>query len=157
MIQTESGTSMGALRLAPQTWTHWVTNTKPLGVCLIFTLPQPPAEKEGSFDRHFDKQPSLDEVTARLRAKHPDFDVHLAEARQERWHLLQQEVEAGRLSRLAALRIQRGLTQSELGELTGMQQANVSRLENERTTMSVKTAKRLAKALNVADYRELLP
>ncbi len=51
-----------------------------------------------------------------------------------------------------ALKIYRelnGLSQNELAELTGLKQATISSLENDRITMGIDRAKTLASALNV--------
>lgn len=42
-----------------------------------------------------------------------------------------------------------GLSQNELSELTGLKQATISSLENDRITMGIDRAKTLASALNV--------
>jgi transcriptional regulator with XRE-family HTH domain len=66
-------------------------------------------------------------------------------------------VEAGQLSRIAAERLRLGITQADLAERAEMQQPNISRLERPRAAMTVSTARRLARALGMDDYRDLLP
>ncbi len=75
----------------------------------------------------------------------------------ERYGQLLSQVAAGRLNRITAERLHQGLTQNELASRTGMRQPNISRLERLGTTMHVVTAQRLAMALGLDDYRELLP
>jgi DNA-binding XRE family transcriptional regulator len=50
---------------------------------------------------------------------------------------------------LLALRHRRGLTQRQLSELSGVQQADISRIERGETQPTTVTAKRLADALGV--------
>jgi len=52
---------------------------------------------------------------------------------------------------LLALRHRRGLTQRRLSELSGVQQADISRIERGETQATTVTAKRLAEALG-ADF-----
>jgi transcriptional regulator with XRE-family HTH domain len=66
-------------------------------------------------------------------------------------------VKGGELSRITAERIRVGLTQAELAERAGMLQPNISRLEKSDDSMTVPTAKKLARALGLDDYKELLP
>jgi len=46
-------------------------------------------------------------------------------------------------------RIEKGLTQKELADITGIPQANISRIESCEANPSLKTLKRLAKGLNM--------
>ena len=58
----------------------------------------------------------------------------------------------GNLTPGKALKIYRelkGLSQNELAELTGLKQATISSLENDRITMGIERAKSLASALKV--------
>ena len=48
---------------------------------------------------------------------------------------------------LAALRLQSGLSQTQLAEKLGTQQSNVSRLENNPSDVQVSTVMKLAEAL----------
>jgi ribosome-binding protein aMBF1 (putative translation factor) len=50
---------------------------------------------------------------------------------------------------LLALRHRRGLTQRQLSELSGIQQADISRIERGETQPNTVTARRLAEALGV--------
>jgi ribosome-binding protein aMBF1 (putative translation factor) len=50
-------------------------------------------------------------------------------------------------------RFREGLTQRELSESTGIPQRHISELENGKRQMGKDWAKRLAKALNVGDFR----
>ena len=50
---------------------------------------------------------------------------------------------------LRELRARRGLTQIELAEISGMQQAVISALETGRARIGIERAKRLARALDV--------
>jgi transcriptional regulator with XRE-family HTH domain len=58
----------------------------------------------------------------------------------------------GKLTSGKALRIYRelqGYTQAELAELTGLKQATISSLENDRVTMGIERSKTLAHALKI--------
>jgi ribosome-binding protein aMBF1 (putative translation factor) len=108
-------------------------------------------------DKHLALLPTLQDLKERLRAKDPDHEEHLATSRHRRYLQLLEEVEANRLSRLTAERLRLRLTQAELAEMVGMAQSNISRLEKPRAVMRISTAERLAKALELDDYRVLLP
>ena len=56
---------------------------------------------------------------------------------------------------LVGARYRENLTQKQLSELTGIPQGHISKMENGKRTIGVKTAKKFAKALNV-DYRVFL-
>lgn len=120
----------------------------------------PPTENRDvadDFDRHFERLPSLDDIETELRASSPDFDRYLEDARVSRRRSLMKEVDQGQLSRVAAERTLKGMTQSQLARAAGMRQSNISRIEKPGYVMSPRTARRLAAALSVDDYRELLP
>ena len=109
------------------------------------------------FDTHLAALPSLDDLVEEMRASDPSFDDEFHEAEERRFEELLAEVDAGRLSRITAERLRLGLTQSELAELAGMRQPNISRLENPGAPIAIETAKRLAEGLGLEDYRVLLP
>jgi ribosome-binding protein aMBF1 (putative translation factor) len=109
------------------------------------------------FDEHLAALPTLDDVIAQLRAKDPTLDDRLEAARRTRYRKLLEEASAGRISRITVERLRLGMTQAELAARAGMAQPNVSRLEKPGAAVSVGAARRLAGALGLADYRELLP
>lgn len=49
---------------------------------------------------------------------------------------------------LASIRVYRGLTQAQLGELSGIPKNSISRYENGETTPGIDMARRLADALD---------
>ncbi|GFO56099.1 hypothetical protein GMSM_31060 [Geomonas sp. Red276] len=53
-------------------------------------------------------------------------------------------------------RFREGLTQRQVAEATGIPQRHISELENGKRQIGKEWAKRLAKALNVGDYRLFL-
>jgi DNA-binding XRE family transcriptional regulator len=108
------------------------------------------------FDKHLESLPTLDNLADRFRGDDPEFDQCLAEAKSERYLELLGEVEAGRITRLTAERVQAGLTQAELAARAGLQQPNISRLEKPGAGMSRDTAMKLARALGIESYRVLL-
>ncbi|MBW8087090.1 helix-turn-helix domain-containing protein [Streptomyces hygroscopicus] len=55
--------------------------------------------------------------------------------------------------RLRALRHERGLTQIQLGTLTGIDSKTISRIENGRHPTSIDQIARLARALDVPSHR----
>ena len=55
--------------------------------------------------------------------------------------------------RLRELRKQKGMTQADISERTGLLRVYLSRLENGRTTPSVKTLENLARAFDIPMYR----
>ncbi len=57
---------------------------------------------------------------------------------------------------LRAYRTRENLTQKQLAELTGIPQHHISEVENGRRGIGKERARRLAAALNVADYRVFL-
>lgn len=52
-------------------------------------------------------------------------------------------------NRIAEIRKQRGLTQSELSEITGLQQVNISKIENGKYNVSIDILNRVCRALEV--------
>ncbi len=54
-------------------------------------------------------------------------------------------------------RKERGITQKELSDATGISQADISRLEHGTGNPSIKTLKRIAKALHMALKIEFVP
>ena len=109
------------------------------------------------FEAHVASLPSLDDLIDDFRAEDPAFDEHYAAAGQELYSESLAAVEAGKLSRITAERLRLGITQAELAERAGMLQPNISRLEKPGTSISVPTAKKLAAALGLDDYKVLLP
>ncbi len=122
-----------------------------------FSVISLPSEAVREYERHVRSLPTLDAVLTKLRERHATFDASVRDAREEAYRAALSAVAEGRMTRLHAERLRAGLTQSELAERAGMLQPNVSRQEKVGTPMSVGTAKRLARALGIADYRELLP
>ena len=87
----------------------------------------------------------------------PAFDEHYAAAEEELYQESLEAVRAGKLSRIAAERIRIGITQAELANRANMLQPNISRLEKSGASMNVATAKKIAEALGLDDYKALLP
>lgn len=110
-----------------------------------------------SFESHVESLPSLDDLMEQFRAEDPDFDKHYAAADEELYKQSLAAVEAGELSRITAERLRLKITQAELAERAGMRQPNISRLEKPGAGMTVSTAKKLARALELEDYKALLP
>lgn len=52
-------------------------------------------------------------------------------------------------NRIAEIRKQRGLTQAELSEITGLQQVNISKIENGKYNVSIDILNRVCRALEV--------
>ena len=59
-------------------------------------------------------------------------------------------------SRVKELRIQKGMKQIDLASVIGIDDSNLRRLENNRTSPTLKTLYRISKALEV-DLADLLP
>ncbi|WP_429884710.1 helix-turn-helix domain-containing protein [Geoalkalibacter halelectricus] len=57
---------------------------------------------------------------------------------------------------LRAYRNREGLTQKQLADLTGIPQHHLSEMENGKRGVGKDRARKLAKALNISDYRLLL-
>jgi DNA-binding XRE family transcriptional regulator len=110
-----------------------------------------------TFEEHLASLPTLQDLFARFRRADPAFDREIEKARTRRYKDLLKEVRKGKMARLMAERLRCRLTQAELAERAGMKQPNISRLERANAVMSVATAKRLAEALGLTDYRVLLP
>lgn len=73
----------------------------------------------------------------------------------EEWEALEPEREITR--QLVAARKARGLTQTELSEISGISQADICRLEKGTRNPSVALLKRLAKALDATLHIEFIP
>ena len=101
--------------------------------------------------------PTLDDLIDECRAEDPAFDEHYAAAEMELYQEHLAAVRAGTLTRITAERIRLGITQAELAERAGMRQPNISRLEKPGAPISLTTAKKLARALELDDYKVLLP
>ena len=71
------------------------------------------------------------------------------------WDDIQPEIDVIRA--MIDTRISQNLTQKELAARTGIDQADISKLENGRANPSIKTLQRLAKALNMQLKFELIP
>ena len=76
--------------------------------------------------------------TIKQLMKDPDF--------KKEWDDLEDEFTM--IESLIKARIDSGLTQNELSEMTGISQADISRIENGNANPSLKTLQRIAKALN---------
>jgi len=109
------------------------------------------------FETHVASLPTLSDLIGDARREDSDFDAHYAAAGEELYRESLAAVEAGELSRITAERIRLGLTQAELADRAGMLQPNISRLEKPGTPIAVSTAKKLARALGLDDYKVLLP
>jgi ribosome-binding protein aMBF1 (putative translation factor) len=109
------------------------------------------------FQAHVASLPTLDDLIQESRAQDPAFDAHYAAAEEQLYADALAEVSAGTLSRVTAERLRLGLTQAELADRAGMLQPNVSRLERSGAPISVVTARKLARALGLDDYKVLLP
>ena len=109
------------------------------------------------FEAHAASLPTLDDLIEGYREEDPSFDEHYAAADEVLYQETLEVVSAGKLSRITAERIRLGITQTELAERAGMRQPNISRLEKPGTKMSVDSAKKLAQALELDDYKVLLP
>ena len=130
------------------------TTTRPN--ILIYAEPETDSPYE-SFDEHIKKQSTLREMIQEFQATDPGFEAELRRAREERSIELLADVQAGRLSRITAERLMRRWTQEELAQKAHMRQPNIARLEKPGASISVQTAKRIAKVFGMDDYRELLP
>jgi HTH-type transcriptional regulator/antitoxin HipB len=122
----------------------------------VFSVAVTPAD-QSAFDRHLAGLPSLEDLVARWRTRNPKFDGLLQAAREKQYREMLAEVEAGKMSRIRAERWRLRWTQAQLADRAGLKQANVSRLEKPSARLSMRTAQRLAEALEISDYRELLP
>lgn len=109
------------------------------------------------FETHVASLPTLSDLIEDARRGDPEFDAHYAAADEELYRESLAAVEAGELSRITAERIRLGLTQAELAKRAGMRQPNISRLEKPGASISVSTAKKLARVLGLDDYKVLLP
>jgi ribosome-binding protein aMBF1 (putative translation factor) len=124
---------------------------------LLVLVASSEVEERTSLGQHLASLPTLRDLAGSFRAEDPGFDSKLERARRRRYRELLKEVAAGRLNRVVAERLTRGWTQADLAARAGMKQPNVARLERVGASVSVKSAKRLADAFGIADYRELLP
>lgn len=120
-------------------------------------IPLVPPSCAERFAAHVAELPTMADLVARMRSADPSFDEHLRVAEGVRHGELLAGVAAGRLSRITAERLRLGMTQEELAGRVGMAQPNISRLEKPGAPLSVATARRLAAALEISDYRDLLP
>lgn len=55
--------------------------------------------------------------------------------------------------RLRRLRQEKSLTQSQLAKLTGVRQSHISKIENNRSSVSIETLEKIANALGVSPGR----
>lgn len=110
-----------------------------------------------SFEHHLASLPTSQDLMAEARREDPMFDQLLEQARGKLHRRLLNDARKGRISRLTAERLRCGLTQGELAERANMKQPNISRLERLGVEMRPRTARRLAKALGLKDYKVLLP
>ena len=109
------------------------------------------------FEAHVASLPTLGDLMEDFRREDPEFDAHYAAANKELYTESLAAVGAGQLSRITAERLRLGITQAELAERAGMLQPNISRLEKPGAPMTMPTAKKLARALGLDDYKVLLP
>jgi DNA-binding XRE family transcriptional regulator len=109
------------------------------------------------FEAHVASLPTLDQLIEGCRAQDPAFDEHYTAADQKLYEEALAAARAGTLSRITAERLRLGITQAELAHRTGMLQPNISRLEKPGASTRVATAKKLARALGLDDYKVLLP
>lgn len=127
------------------------TTGSPLGVFRLVRV------AVDSFESHAASLPTLDDLMAEFRAEDPSFDEHYAAADEELYQETLKAVRNGELSRITAERIRFGITQAELANRASMAQPNISRLEKPGASISVTTAKKIAGALGLEDYKVLLP
>ena len=90
----------------------------------------------------------------RERADH-DYARRLTAARKA----LAKAIERGGVASLQALRLHRGLSQTQLAELLGTSQSHIAKIEAGQVRLYLDTAIRLADALNIGldDLRRILP
>jgi DNA-binding XRE family transcriptional regulator len=93
---------------------------------------------------------TLDELRQMLSSQDPSFEERVSEARAWANEKLYPEEES-----LKSLRLMRGLSQSELGEILGTSQAQIAKLESGRIMPRASTVLKLAEALTV-DSGQLL-
>ena len=111
----------------------------------------------GPFESHVASLPTLGDLMEDYRREDPEFDKHYEAADEELYKESLAAVGAHQLSRITVERLRQGISQAELAERAGMLQPNISRLEKPGATMTVSTAKKLASALELDDYKVLLP
>ncbi|HNX48700.1 MAG TPA: helix-turn-helix transcriptional regulator [Thermoanaerobaculaceae bacterium] len=127
--------------------------TSPIDFSVIYLSPV----RLETYEEHIAGLTTLDGLLDKLRAVHPNFDAALATAEEESYAHSLAMVRDGVLTRLHAERLRARLTQGELAAKAGLRQPNISRYEKVGVAMSIRTAKRLAAALELADYKVLLP
>ena len=86
-----------------------------------------------------------------------NFEKHLAEQLKDEefkkeWEDLQPEYSI--IAYLIKARLEQGITQKQLSEMTGIQQSNISRLESGKYNPTINFLKRIAKALGKELYVE---
>ena len=89
-----------------------------------------------NFDRYLEKQLEDPEFKAEYEALEPEFAIVQA---------------------IINARKQKGITQKELSELTGIAQGDISKMENGNANPSIKTLKRLASAMGMSLKIEFVP
>lgn len=67
------------------------------------------------------------------------------------------DVEAEMLKELVEERYKHGLTQQELADLTGIDRADISKIENGNANPTIRTLRRLARALNAELVISIVP
>jgi len=155
MSSVPAAATSGAVMLVSSAPRQAPTATSEAHLQIVSLAASAPAET--ALQRRLASLPTLDDLEAELRRDDPDLDGRLGRARALRGDELRQAAARGAASRLAAERMIRGWTQAELAARAGMEQANISRLERPGALMRIETARRLAAALGLDDYRELLP
>ena len=89
-----------------------------------------------NFDRYLEKQLEDPEFKVEYEALEPEFAIVQA---------------------IINARKQKGITQKELSELTGIAQGDISKMENGNANPSIKTLKRLASAMGMSLKIEFVP
>jgi ribosome-binding protein aMBF1 (putative translation factor) len=115
------------------------------------------ADAGARFDEHFNALPSLQELRDELHRRDARFGARVDRAKRQRFKELLKEVKQGRISRFTAERIRANLSQQGLADKSGIPQANICRMERVGYEMRVSSARRIAAALGLSDYRDLLP
>jgi len=134
------------------------TACSPLSLSFMTTEQRGESDDVGvRFDEHFNALPSLEELREELHRRDAKFGTRVNRAKRQRFKELLEEVKLGRISRFTAERIRANLSQQKLAEKTGIPQANICRMERVGYEMKVSSARRIAAALGLSDYRDLLP
>lgn len=109
----------------------------------------------GEFEQCYPKLIDAEELVEELLSTSEGRELW-AEAEEEYRAELREELEEGKVSKIKFHRLVADLSQVELANKAGIPQSNLARAEKVGYSASVKTYKKIAKALGV-DYMELLP